>query len=351
MHKCAIIGVAGYRANGHAEAYRLIRRGRLVAVSTRRADKLNAFVAKHGVPAGYTDYREMFERERPDLVHVNTPPTVRAEVIEAAEQAGVPMLLVEKPIAIQAEDYAALRALAARVKVKVAINHQLHFHPNRAALQRRVAAGEIGQVRLIDASARLNMAAQGTHMLQAIGAFNPAPAPGKSPAARQVLAQCAGGDGLRPSPREHYAPDNTLASITYDNGVRAFLQCGPASPEVKGDDASAPYHKRISVHGSAGAAHWTMWGWSLTDAAGKTTGGSHNYFEQDVAAQAAMTEAMFDWHEHPGSAAHLHPLNLHAALDDMLITLAVYTSALERRVVDLPFDPPADLLNKLRQAL
>lgn len=349
MYKCAIIGVAGYRANGHAEAYRLIRRGRLVAVSTRRRDKLDAFVGKYGVPAGYTDFRQMLNRERPDLVHVNTPPTVRAEVIEAAEQAGVPMLLVEKPIAIQTDDYLLLRALAAHVKVKVAINHQLHFHPNRAALQRRVAAGDIGEVRLIDASARLNMAAQGTHMLQAIGAFNPGN--GKAPSARQVLAQCVGGESLRPNSREHYAPDNTLASVIYDNGVRALLQCGPASPEVKGDDSARPYHKRISVYGTSGAAHWTMWGWSLADSSGNTTGGTHNYFEQDVVAQAAMTDAMFDWHELPGSAAHVHPLNIHAALDDMLTTLAIYTSAVERRVVELPFDPPPDLLNRLRQSV
>lgn len=348
MYKCAIIGVGGGRANGHAEAYRLIKRGRLVAVSTRRQDKLDDFVAKHGGPKGYTDYRQMFERERPDLVHVNTPPTVRAEVIEAAEQAGVPMLVIEKPIAIQGEDYALLRALAGRVKVKVAINHQLHFHPNRAALQRRVAAGGIGEVRLIDASARLNMATQGTHMLQAIGAFNPGFK--QPPVGKQVLAQCVGGEGLKPNPRAHYAPDDTLASITYDNGVRAVLQCGPASPEVKGENPAKAYHKRLSVYGTRGAAHWTMWGWSRTDASGQTTGGSHNYFEQDIQAQAALTEAMFDWHENPG-AEHVHPLNLQAALDDMLITLAIYTSAVQRRVVELPFDPPCDLLDKLRQSV
>jgi hypothetical protein len=139
--------------------------------------------------------------------------------------------------------------------------------------------------------------------------------------------------------------------VTYDNGVRALLQCGPASPEVKGDDSARPYHKRISIYGSSGAAHWTMWGWCLTDSSGKTTGEKHNYFEQDIVAQAAMTEAMFDWHEQPGSAAHVHPLNVHAALDDMLTTLAIYTSAVERRVVELPFDPPVGLLRILRQSL
>ena len=99
MVKSVIIGVSGGRAHGLAEAYRHVRRGRLVAVSTRQRDNLDAFGDKFGVAARYTDYHEMFEKEQPDLVHLNTPPSVRLEIFEAAEKAGVPAVLVEKPLA------------------------------------------------------------------------------------------------------------------------------------------------------------------------------------------------------------------------------------------------------------
>ncbi len=101
MYKCAIVAVSGGRARGHAAAYRHITRGKLVAVSTRQRDKLDEFGDTFDVDARYTDYREMFEKEKPDLVHLNTPPDVRLEVFEAAEAAGIPAIIVEKPLAIQ----------------------------------------------------------------------------------------------------------------------------------------------------------------------------------------------------------------------------------------------------------
>jgi len=338
MFKCAIIGVSGSRANGHAEAYKLIGRGQLVAVSTRNDQNLQQFADKHAVTGRYTDYREMLERERPDVVHVNTPPTVRAEIIEAAAEFGIPALIIEKPIAVEGEDYLQLCQLAAEVGVKVAVNHQLHFHPNRSRLQERVANGEIGEVRFIEASARLNMALQGTHMLQSLAAFNP----GGKPVS--VLAQGAGGKGLQPNSRAHYAADDVLATIGYSNGVRAILQCGLASP-IAGDHEQASLHKRLAVYGTAGSAHWSMWSWEFTDRNGRREAGEHDYFEQDIQAQARLTEAMFDWLD---DDAKVHPLHLGSALEDFQTLLAIYTSALQHAVVSLPFTPPANLIEKLR---
>ena len=70
MFKCAIIGVSGGRARGLAEAYQHIKCGQLAAISTRQRDKLDAFGETYGVNAKYTDYREMFVKEKPDLVYL-----------------------------------------------------------------------------------------------------------------------------------------------------------------------------------------------------------------------------------------------------------------------------------------
>jgi predicted dehydrogenase len=59
MYNCAIIGVSGGRARGHAEAYQYIRRGELVAISSRQREGLDAFGERFGITARYTDYREM----------------------------------------------------------------------------------------------------------------------------------------------------------------------------------------------------------------------------------------------------------------------------------------------------
>ena len=340
MHKSVIIGVSGGRAQGHADAFQHIKRGTLAAVSSRQRDKLNAFADKYAIDKRYTDYREMFAREQPDFALVNTPPKARLEIIAAAEEAGVPALIIEKPLAIQGEDYIALRDFAAsKPRVKVAINHQLHFHPRRQQLQRLARDGAIGRLRFIDASSGMNLAYQGTHSLQAIGAFNP-----RRPTT--VFGQVAGADGLLPNNKEHYAPDQSLAALAFDNGVQATLRCGENAPRVPAGD-SINQHKRIAVYGESGYLQWTMWGWE-SFIKGVYARGEHDYAGEDVLGQAAMCEAMFDWLEDDSA---VHPLNLESALADFNIILALYASALNHQVIDLPYEPEEQLIAKLRDAL
>ncbi|MEZ4661387.1 MAG: Gfo/Idh/MocA family oxidoreductase [Caldilineaceae bacterium] len=310
-------------------------------MSTRQRDKLDEFGARFGVAARYTDYHEMFAQEKPDLVHVNTPPNVRLEIFEAAEEAGIPAIIVEKPLAIQGEDYLAIRQFAARSRVKIAINHQLHFHPRRAALQKLVQEGQIGQVRLIDASARMNMAYQGTHTLQAIGAFYPQEEP------VNIMGQVSGADGLAATPRQHFAPDQTLGAITFADGVSALLRCGANAPYVLAGDARTNVHKRIAVYGERGFVHWTMWGWE-TNVDGRRESGHHNYADEDILGQAAMTEAMFDWLEDDAQA---HPLNLDAALRDFDVMLKIYMSGLNHQAYTLEDAVQSGLIEALRNHL
>lgn len=337
MYKCAIIGVSGGRAHGHAQAYRHIKRGQLVAISSRETDKLNIFGDQYAIADRYTDYQEMFARAQPDLVHVNTPPNVRLEIMAAAAAANIPALIIEKPLALQTEDYEAIQNFARHSQTKISINHQLHFHPRRQMLQKLVQENGIGEIRFIDASARMNMAYQGTHTLQAMGAFNLEAVP------IQIMGQVGGRQGLRETPRWHLAPDYCMATLIYDNGVSGLLRCGTNAPFVLANDERINVHKRIAVYGTKGYVHWTMWSWEVGQD-GRVESGSHHYPDEDILGQAAMTEAMFDWL----TDEHLvHPLNLATALQDFRIVLNVYTSALARQVVTLTDKPQYNLIHDL----
>jgi predicted dehydrogenase len=337
--KCAIIGVGQNRARGIAAAYAHIERGCLVAVSARTEEARTAFANQFDVADHYADYRQMFDRVRPDVVHVNTPPNVRLEVMQAAEASGVRALIIEKPLAVEGEDYREIQAFAQTTPTRIAINHQLHFHPRRSELQARVLAGEIGEVRFVDASCGMNLAYQGTHALQAIGAFHPA-----EPV--NVFGQLSGAEGLAdPRGKMHLAPDSAMAVMNFADGVQATLQSGVTAPKVGRDKIST--HKRIAVYGTRGYVHWTMWGWEI-GIDGKVTSGIHEYPNEDILGQARMTEAMFDW---LNDDARTHPLNLNRALVDFNIILGIYTSAVDHRVVDLPFNPPDELIEKLRARL
>ena len=373
-YRSVIIGASGGRARHHALAYRHQRRARLVAVSARTADKRDKLADAYGIDARYDDYREMLARERPDVVHVNTPPDARLELLDQIAAAGVPAAIIEKPIAIDGPDCTALAAFARTSPLKVAVNHQLHYHAPRRRLQSLVADGAIGAVRLIDASTGMNAAYQGTHALQSVFAF----AGGAQPAA--VFGQAAGAEGLQPSPRNHFAPDDLLAAIDFDGGLRAVLRCGAGAPrlaEAPPDAREAVWgHKRITVYGERGHVTWTMWSWeTLLD--GRREHGTHDYWEHDAPAESALVDSVLDWIESappPGDtggddgdrntgaprqppasaqgAATGHPLSLAEATAQYAVLLAAYRSAAERRPLALPDDyDESPSIDALRAAL
>lgn len=353
-YRSVIIGASGARARHHALAYRHVHRARLVAVSARTAAPRDRLAADFGIPARYDDYREMLDRERPHLVHVNTPPNARLEVLRQVAAAGVPAALVEKPVAIDVPDCAALAAFARTSPLLVAVNHQLHYHAARRRLQDLVAEGALGTLQYIDASSGMNAAYQGTHCLQAVFAFAGSEPP------TEVWARVRGAVGLQPNPRAHYAPDNLHAMIHYASGLVARLRCGEDAPRQRDAPAEARAkewaHKRVAVYGDRGHAIWTMWSWeALLDhprpgAAGRLQSGSHDYWEQDAPAQAALIDSIPEWIEHPERG---HPLALQRAVAEYAVLLDAYRCALRQRRSGPapPEGAQAPVIEPLRSAL
>ncbi|MDD2710513.1 MAG: Gfo/Idh/MocA family oxidoreductase [Verrucomicrobiae bacterium] len=330
--KCAVVGCGG-RSGGHADAYRLIKRGKLVACCDLNKKLMDQFAERYQIPGRYTDMMEMIQKERPDVLHIVTPPTVRVGLMRRAMDAGVPGAIVEKPICVGGKDYKELVALEKKSKTKFVVNHQLRHQPRIVEFLDDVAQGKIGQVRFIDASAVFPMAGQGVHVLDLMFAFA-----GYNPVAT-VFGASSGYDDI-----DGHHPTSKTAEclITFANGIRAALQAGKGAPMV---DPSAPGwgHKRVAVYGTNGFRYWWMQGWEKSAPSGGTERGVTDYAAVDVQAQAGLTNAMFDWLEDDKKVS---PTNLKTSLDQWLVILAGYLSTIESRPVDMPFDPADDLLDQ-----
>jgi len=96
----------------------------------------------------------MLDKECPDLLHIVTTPDLRVPLMTIAAEHEVPVAIVEKPIAIQGEDWRQIRDLREKCKTRFVVNTQLHFHARNLELKRDVAEGRIGEIRFIDVSAR-----------------------------------------------------------------------------------------------------------------------------------------------------------------------------------------------------
>ena len=337
MFKCAFLG-CGPRARGHARAYKTVQRGQIAAICDLDEKRLNDFGNEFGVATRYTDVHAMLEREKPDLLHIVTVPGLRVPLMTIAADHRVPAAIVEKPIALQGEDWRALRDLGARSQTKFAVNTQLHFHARNLELKRDVAEGRIGEVRCIDASARSTPLDQGVHVLELAHSYA-----GFAPFT-SVFGQVGGANELE---SRQPAPAMAAATFSFASGVRGMLLCGLCAPRATSNE-SRYHHKRISVYGTKGFVQWTMASWERqTHDAGYETG-THVYGPEDDLAQARLTEACLDWLE---DDARPHPCRLERSLAQFNVVLGLYTSALKHAPVDLPFDPPDGLLDALKARL
>ncbi|NPV06833.1 MAG: Gfo/Idh/MocA family oxidoreductase [Anaerolineae bacterium] len=104
--KAGVIGL-GILGSKHVEALRANPSVDVVAVADIRREAADDVAAGAGAQA-YDDYRRMLQEHRLDLVVVATPDPLHREPAVAALEAGVPNLILEKPLATSREDAAAI---------------------------------------------------------------------------------------------------------------------------------------------------------------------------------------------------------------------------------------------------
>jgi predicted dehydrogenase len=203
----------------------------LVAVCDLKPELLEQFRVACGsvLPNArtYTDYRELLEREKVDLLTVATSDHRHAEIVVDAAAAGVRGILCEKPIATTLAD--ADRAIEAceRRGVVLSINHTRRWRPEWHAGLAQLGDGGLGAVRRIVGhvgSPRAMLFRNGTHLIDAVCWF----AGGEPDWVSGVLDEehtdygprYAGDGGRDPA-----LDPGGSALVHFENGVRAFINC------------------------------------------------------------------------------------------------------------------------------
>ncbi|HBK69090.1 MAG TPA: oxidoreductase [Firmicutes bacterium] len=141
--RLAVIG-CGAIGKVHAKAITGLDEAQLVAVSDLRPENATKLAAEFGCNA-YTDYRQMFEKEKPDLVSVCTPSGTRMDICRAAADAGV-NLLVEKPLDISVERMKKILQTAEAAGIKLGCVFQLRFMPVFSSLKRAITENRFGRL-------------------------------------------------------------------------------------------------------------------------------------------------------------------------------------------------------------
>jgi predicted dehydrogenase len=139
----AIVGT-GAIAGAHAEAIAALPdRTRLVGVVDVDPDRAAAFAAKWDVPA-YPTVADLLDTQRPDLVHLCTPPGSHLPLALECLAAGASPV-IEKPPVLSLAEFDRLRAAEAAAGVPAATVFQHRFGSGAVRLRRLLAEGVLGR--------------------------------------------------------------------------------------------------------------------------------------------------------------------------------------------------------------
>ncbi len=98
---------------------------------------------RHAIPRWYTDIAAMLETEKPDVLHITTPPQSHLALTKQAVAAGCHVFL-EKPVALRHCDAESIIAAAVAGGRKLAVNYWPRFEAPALELRRLVDTGVLG---------------------------------------------------------------------------------------------------------------------------------------------------------------------------------------------------------------
>jgi predicted dehydrogenase len=166
-YRACVIGATGKGGYGHGldVCFQKIPNIQVVAVADPDERGRAAAAKRIGCGRAYADWREMLQKEKPDLVS-NGPRWVvdRLEVFTACAEAGA-SVYSEKPMALSLEEADAILAVCEKHKVKTAFAHQVRPQPTVVHAKKCLEDGLIGDLLEIRTRGKEDSRAGGEDMM------------------------------------------------------------------------------------------------------------------------------------------------------------------------------------------
>jgi predicted dehydrogenase len=338
-YRSAIVG-CGPRGRMHALAYDFVSLGELVACCDLDPARRDEFSGEFHLSA-YPDAAEMVLKEKPDLVHLVTAPSARLELMMLIESLGVPACIVEKPVATAVRDWKTLTALSKHSRTKFGVGTQFRYHPDLVRCRQVLESGQLGSLELLDFSAIGTICDQGVHGLDWAMSLNQDSPP------RRIFGTVCGSENL--AHPMHPSPDTSLAQITFENDVTGYWNNGYSARRVL-DDLAYYKHGRVTAYAETGRVLYEEFGrWEIVSGQDIQHGSVDDlgWLHGNHLAQAALTDRMFAWLDGGAPVG----TRLERALVQWNTVLGLYASAVWKKPVELPFEPPDDLWEQLQTSI
>jgi UDP-N-acetylglucosamine 3-dehydrogenase len=152
--RCGVIGL-GWFGEHHVDTLKELPMAEVMAVCTRRPDRVREVAEKYGVPKAYTNYHDLLADNDIDMVTVVTHVSDHVQPTVDALRAGKHVFL-EKPMADSQEECDEIIAEVDKSDKCFMVGHICRFDTAYALAKEEIEAGHIGQI--LTMHARRNLA-------------------------------------------------------------------------------------------------------------------------------------------------------------------------------------------------
>ena len=157
--------------NTHAGCYDHCDRTRIVATADRDDERRQNFGGKWDVPGLYTDWEEMLNTEKLDIVSVCTYPIPHRDIVVAAAQSGVKAIFCEKAMATTLREADEMIDACRRNNVKLSINHTRRWDWQFRKIKELIDQEVIGSLQAMTLQYSAGLANNGTHFFDMLRFF------------------------------------------------------------------------------------------------------------------------------------------------------------------------------------
>ncbi len=207
----------------HAAGHVAVESTELVAVSDVMQEKMEAIQERYNVPNGYTNYREMIEKELPDIVSIATRPGPHAEMIVFAAEHGVKGIYCEKPLCCSMKEADEMVEACEKYGTKFNYGTQRRYADLYNKIRELIQAGEIGTVQCVIAECGAGAAQWGhTHtsdMLMFLAG---------DPEIEFVQGTVGANEEDWEGDKLYADPGITCGHVKFKNGVHGYMVAGGA---------------------------------------------------------------------------------------------------------------------------
>lgn len=146
--KVGVIGT-GHWGRKIVDEYTKIDDVDLIGISDLDRKNIEFCAERYGVKDGYSDYRELLDREGLDAVNVCTPNSSHYEICKEALERGI-HVLVEKPITMTSAEGWDLVNMAKEKELTLSVGHIFRFNSALAETRRLIGERFFGKLFLIE---------------------------------------------------------------------------------------------------------------------------------------------------------------------------------------------------------